>query len=620
MANCQLSIVNCKCLAIIAWALLVNSARADLDPEFEKPYRIQIVLHVAPNRFLTKIFQDQVHSAVRDQIEQALGTLARVEVISAPLPQEIQAKGLEGGLASVEQLSGVQTHFVLVDCSGGVYTVKTRYYDGMTGLVSPSVRTVRTADRAQVPRLAATLVEENFGLVATVLAGKEIQLAIKGSKLADVQRWAAPGQIFAISKITREADRLHGRRVNWALLEVLEAPRQGVCKCRLWRRYAQDDLQPQPGVEGYRCLRLAVATGPVTMQFLDEKTLQPLALMPVRIRKPWSKQADEEATTDRSGTMRSKSAYHGFVLVEALPGGAPTATIPVPITGAEATVCRISPQAGADSRIYLELRRDQWIRRILDNLLVARERALQMNDELAKSMPRTLEIARPALKSMQGETEYLKQEHDLILREAKEKAAKLDLRDGELALQSLVAKADELATRITKLEELIADASSPETIATKKTIERAGLLESEAAFDEAIALYEKVLQARPGENKVREHLTKLKEAWAIKSEVHGKARTFLVNDWPKLGALELLKNMDTADKSLAVCKEVGDKLTPLRLIQANIAHASSLGKQKEALARQDSVENRAQIEVIRQTADRLRRLHAEAKLAAGKKD
>src|SRR5262249_47197643 len=161
---------------------------------------------------------------------------------------------------------------------------------------------------------------------------------------------------------------------------------------------------------------------------------------------------------------------------------------------------------------------------------------------------------------------------DHIVREAREKSTKIDLRDGEQALKALDAKADELAKWLANLEVMIKDAGSPETLAMKKTLERASLLEGEANFDEAIALYEQVLKARPNETKVQEHLTKLKASWAIKSDKHGKARQFLINDWPKLGASELLKNFDKADESLAVCKEAGDTLTPLKLIQANLVH------------------------------------------------
>ena len=90
-----------KWRSLLAGILLLCAplkATAQLDPELEKPYVLQVVLHVAENRFLTPIFQVQLQRSLRDHLQLTLGALAKVEVVrSHPLLSEIEAKGLETG-------------------------------------------------------------------------------------------------------------------------------------------------------------------------------------------------------------------------------------------------------------------------------------------------------------------------------------------------------------------------------------------------------------------------------------------------------------------------------------------------------------------------------------------
>ena len=80
-------------------AFVTSPARAQLDPELDKPYRLQVVLHVADNRLLTPAFQEQLQGDLRDQLQLALGPLAKVEVVrSHPLLVNVEAKGLDTGL------------------------------------------------------------------------------------------------------------------------------------------------------------------------------------------------------------------------------------------------------------------------------------------------------------------------------------------------------------------------------------------------------------------------------------------------------------------------------------------------------------------------------------------
>src|SRR5260370_25122121 len=79
------------------------------------------------------------------------------------LLSEITARGLEKALDGWEQASEVQTHFVLLDFTGGLYRLQARVHDGMTGQAAAMLRRGETGDRGGVPLLAARLGAHGIG-------------------------------------------------------------------------------------------------------------------------------------------------------------------------------------------------------------------------------------------------------------------------------------------------------------------------------------------------------------------------------------------------------------------------------------------------------------------------
>jgi hypothetical protein len=220
---------------------------------------------------------------------------------------------------------------------------------------------------------------------------------------------------------------------------------------------------------------------------------------------------------------------------------------------------------------------------------------------------------------MDREWQQLAMERDLITRQANEKSAKFDLREGEATLTALGKKKKELARFVDRVEAAVKESTSPATLALKKMAERAKLFEVHADFDEAIALWEKILEARPDQPQIKDHLAELKTAWLPKNAKHAEARAFLTKTWPRLEVSELSKNIAQARAALAVCKDAGDKLTPLKVMQAGLIHASNVRKQLDALARQNSVDSASQAKAIAQLIEGLRWLDQEATALAGKK-
>src|SRR5579871_1527547 len=90
---------------------LTTQAKAALDPETDKPYDLQVVLHIADHRALTPVFRDQLERQLGDGLQAAYGELARVSVVHEhPRLKQIEQEGLRS-LDSWTDVSPVKTHF-----------------------------------------------------------------------------------------------------------------------------------------------------------------------------------------------------------------------------------------------------------------------------------------------------------------------------------------------------------------------------------------------------------------------------------------------------------------------------------------------------------------------------
>src|SRR5262249_6213789 len=146
-------------------------ARASLDPEMTKPYRLQIVLQIASNRVFTPLFQEQLQRDVQDQLKLYFGALARIEVTRThPVLLDIETKGGDLALEGWESLSEATTHFVLLDYVAGTYQIQSRFHDGMTGQAGALTQRARTNDRTAVASTVARMIESSFSPVGTVTA------------------------------------------------------------------------------------------------------------------------------------------------------------------------------------------------------------------------------------------------------------------------------------------------------------------------------------------------------------------------------------------------------------------------------------------------------------------
>jgi hypothetical protein len=617
--------------ASLSLCLGSSPARAQLDPGLQKPYQLHVVLHFAEHRFLTSTFQDQVERQLHDHLQLTLGKLAKVQIFrDHPLLGEVRTRGLQQTLDGWDDLSDIKTHFVLIDFVKGRYEIRARQHDGATGLSSPVVRVDATIDRKDVARLAALLVDRDFGLVGTVQRGDdgEVRVALQGGTL-DVplerwKRWIKPGDVFAVARLTQEGERQRSTRLDWTVLQVLDEPAQGVWRCRFFTRFTENQLTQEPPVLGYRCLKLTTTTAPLRLRLLDADARSDVPLSGVEVHvsgQPFEDPAPVKLSTKADGLAVTDKAFANVAFVQVFSGSEERARFPVDLVDDRVVVCRLRASADADARGQLELRKERWARRIDDVLLADVNRVQYLNERLRTSREDALAVARAGLKGLKDDLESLRMERDR-LREAAVKVGKgpVDLREGEQRLAQLAEHREKLAHFVANVENVLKEESS-EKAKVLGTVERARLLESQADYEEAIKLYRQVLQESPDQTKVKARLEELERHWNIPAtdKEWAQARDFIFNTWTrKLDTAELKAELPKAREALAVCRKRGDWLTPRKLLQADLAHGAALKKRLEVLRQRESEDNRNEARMIGQLAEELERLHREATAATKK--
>ncbi|MBI2806988.1 MAG: hypothetical protein HYX68_18560 [Planctomycetes bacterium] len=601
-------------MVLLFWVFVASRTLAALDPETKKPYRIQVVLRVAPNRVFTPLFHDQLQREVGNRLRLAFGALAKIEVAREhPLFSAIDTKGLDHAVETWDAVSGRATHFVLVDYVAGTYQIRTRSYDGMTGLPGPATLPLRSPDRTGVAGAIAQRIESSFSPVGTVTeVDKMVTLKLKGADLGvPLDRWVKPGHVFAVSRITQANGKQRATRVDWALLEVRSVADAGVLHCKYWQRYQEDALTETAGTLGYRALLLPTSPGRVKVQLLDETTLQPLDGVRLRVRIPGGGKP-VELLTNRDGLAITREHFPHFALVRVLSGDAVRAQFPVERIAGRTVVARVKLKEDRESLAALEVRHSAWLRRAYENVRISFERTAELSALLNQSLQAALDAAKKRLPLLEEEITYLTREADQLTRHFRDKKRTLDLREGEQQIAELRAQAKALGEFIGRVDLALKDAGPEKSVGLVQLSERARLLQAEADFAGAIRVFEQLRQIRPEQKEIQDRLDRLKKAWQTHGKEHEAARQFFYDVWPSLDVPGLRAKLEDARKHLATCKAAGDRLTPIKLLGVNARHTVNLKKQLDQLKRTDNEDNRNKAKAILQISAGLLRLHQDA--------
>jgi hypothetical protein len=602
-----------RLLPLSALAVVLSAAGAMSAPppslDLNSPYKLHIVLDVGRNRLLTDVFRQQVRREMRDSLRAAFGDLAEVTVRDQhPRLAEVRKEGLQAALDRWREQDDIKTHFVLIDYSGGQYVVQARQHCGLTGQPSPVVRRTQTADRQLVARLAALMVDRDFGLVGQVPGGadpKNIQVQIKGAALGGgVARRVKPGALFLVGSGPVRLDEA-------IIVQVKEMTDKGECRGRLFARYTN----PLKGGGLYRCLGLATVSVPLRIRLVERGAPPPPASgLQVEIRRQgFDGETDIMDITDPQGYLsqdRNRPPVFenvAFITVKT----DPQARIPLPLVDDRLVLLRVSPRP-TDARTLVRYSKEAWEQQVHDAGLAQRNLFRDLQALASKPTQRTaaLERAKEALRASRAEMDRLKQERRKLLDEAKTARTGLDLTFGDSWLQALSKGHAGLESYIDAQTKILKEENDPQRKEWLELIEQGRQEERRYEFGKALALYKKALENYPKykDNALEAHYAKLSERWKPRSEEHRKARLFIYKQWPAADILASKESIEEASKALDICRMAGDTLAPLKLLDASIGHAGKLQERRAALQLDISEDDRRTAEVLAERSEALKKL------------
>ena len=291
-------------LSTILIATTSASAQPSLDPESSGPCLWRIVVKAEPHPLLTPAFRDQVRRDLIAALQPAIGPLGTVDVIdlddalagkSDSLVQDFAAKGF-AALDGARDLTGVKTHFLRIEVRDGQYYLESRQHDGFAGLASPVIRKQSTRSPELVGRTAGLMIDRDFGLVGTLdpaaANATEVTVQFRGGKLGPVDRLVKEGDIFALARIKKAANRAAPPPARTATGKIIAPPAgtaeaaaltpevhaftylkvaslqpDGSAKCSVIRSpNFQTTLPGGPAVMGYRCMKLSTVQSPIAVK------------------------------------------------------------------------------------------------------------------------------------------------------------------------------------------------------------------------------------------------------------------------------------------------------------------------------------------------------------------
>ncbi len=626
------------CLHVLLAAILQpGSVWAALDPETKKPYQLEVVLHLNKQRSLTEVFREQVERELGDSLQDALGELARVKVVSKhPRLADVLSKGLQRGLDEWRDRSPVKTHFVLIDYSGEQYVIQARQHDGLTGLSSPVARQQRTLFRQLVAKTAALLVAEDFGLVGTVRLPanpNEVKVDLKGADLGvPLKPWIKPGEVFVVVQVP--VGNGPCAQLPWTVLQVQKLPGEDgpECICRLYAP-GRPELKMTPQTAGYRCLKVATGKFPLRVQLMNVKE-KPVA--PVEGVLVLGYKVRRQGFTGEEQTLFSSTLQEGvidtakrqepalfdhlaFLTVELV--GGKQANVPVPLVGEQ--VVQVPLSVSTDSNIdQVRFRADGWTRAVAESLQVQNHLMTEVlalskqQDQLAQAMTKS----REAIQRTEEDVKRLKSERTELLKEANDLGvSRPNLTASEERLKKIEAGKEELARFLAQLEKNDKEINDPQRKKWLNELERARLLVKEAEVAQALEIYEQVVKGL-NSPAVKEEMEQLKKDWEPRDEKHRKARQFIWEEWSKpLSAVQLAElmketNEPNARAVLKECESVRDLFGLKKLLDVTVNHS---GRLLEELGKLNAinVDDERKIEEIKDANGKLEKLAQEANVS-----
>jgi hypothetical protein len=600
--------------------------RAPLDPEPNAPYRWQVGLRCANHPVLSATVRQQLARELRAALQATLDTAGEVEVVdftNAIDDKHAVLKAFaERGWAALEpdplrELTGFKTHILTVDYKDGVFHLATRQLDGFTGIASPIVRkqTCRSVDT--LARIAALLVEPDFGPVGTLSSiaadDEHVKVTFRGTALANPSKWVRKGDVLvvaAVREITRPADPKNplpkdfrgelpkmrtGVPYSFTLLKVEEKPDDtGTAKCAILSRFKDPWMRDMLARDarrriGLRAMKLATIDAKVKLRLVGQDGSPHVKGSLIQVTGTDldfnAQPGPEDVLKYESGTYRSGRVFNNVACIQVGLEGGRIELFPVPVLSEDPVLLRFDVKAEDEERAAFANECNGYRTKVAD--LVLSQRAL------FEKVNKFLDVSknRDALATATGGQAAVIEAHKVLIDELKqlrerpragEEAIKKILDAGDKQLAAVEKGIGELNKTMGLLDEVAKKSDDPSKLEAefraKELAERIKDFRSRGDIPEALEAMEKLINLVPGNQAFKDEREKLQAEWTPKDDEHRKARDAMKKWATSKTYDEMKENAFPTKKAVEILVRKADKLGLRKLLNSFEPIYSALGK------------------------------------------
>lgn len=598
--------------SILAATFLFNfaaplSAQTGLEAEAAGQTLWRVVVKVEPHPLLTASFRDQVRRDIVATLQPALGPLGTADVIDLEealagkadsLVQDFNSKGF-GALDGARDLTGVKTHFLRIEVKNGQFHLESRQHDGFVGLPSPVIRNQTIRAPELVGRTAGLMIERDFGLAGTLDFAKadatEVTVKFRGGKLGSVSRYVQEGDVFAVSRIRKAANRpapppartATGKIIapppgsvppaaltpevhSFTYLKVAAVNADGTARCTVIRSpNFRTTLPAGPGVMGYRCLKLSTVPAPIAVRIVSgsDGSAATTPIANVRATESFQAKEDPKDFLDfRDGLYRSSRPFSNLACVTISLGKSKSEHFPVPVLGPEPITLRFETSPEAEAKAVFERSAIAVSTRAADSR-IAQAAAFEGIGKLidARKNGEALARARAAFEAADAADKVLSEELEQLKPQGKGVAgADALFANVDRQLVAIRASNAQLAGTIKQLDAVVEKEKDPAVLGAEVRAQslntRINLLLAGGEVEEALAAFDQLATLQPNNAEIRTRKEKLAGEWKPKDAEHAKQREYMLKTWPAVATISDLKeSLPRLRDAVNACKAAGDK-------------------------------------------------------------
>ncbi|QEL14618.1 hypothetical protein [Limnoglobus roseus] len=618
-------------IAIFLITLVADSGRGQtpkppLDPEPNAFYRWQVGLRCAEHPILSDAVRKQLARELRAALHAAITPAGDVEVIDftkgadgkIPLLKAFEEKGWAAlDPDPARELTGTKTHILTVDYRDGVFHLAARQLDGFTGIASPLLRKQTTRATDMLGRIAALLIEPDFGPVgtATPVVGDNdhVKVTFRGAAISPPAKWVKPGDVLMVSAVRdvlKPTDPKNplprdfrgqlptlrtGVPYGFTLLKVEDrVDDTGTCKCVVLTRFkdpfGRDTLgRTARGRTGLRVMKLATVETKIRLRLVGPDGTPHVRGSLITVAGTDLDFAAQPGPDDvlkyEAGVYRSGRSFTNVACVQVGVEGGRVELFPIPVLGDDTVLLRFDVKPEDEERALFARDCNDYLTKVAT--LASSQRALfdKVNKLLDQSKNRDALAEAEAGQQRTTEGQKALAEELKQLREkpqAAEEALKKMLDGSEKQLAAVTKGRADLDNTMTLLRDVAKKSADPAKLEVefraKELAERIKELTARGDIPEALESYDKLINLLPGQQDLKDAREKLLAEWRPKDEDHRKARD-VMKKWATLKTFDDYKETVFELKRAAeLMARKADKLGLRKLLNTFDPAIAALGK------------------------------------------